>query len=110
MSHTYRTVGWNTHKRAYDAVAATSALMLAALVAAGTWWRFPQVTVETALIRGFGITAFVLLHVVVVPLFSAAPPRRFLLDWNLACLLAHMLLIGIPAALMARRWYEAPHR
>lgn len=58
----------------------------------------------------YGAAWFVLLHVVVVPLFSAAPPRRFLLDWNLACLLAHMLLIGIPAALMARRWYEAPHR
>ena len=48
---------------------------------------------------------FVLLHVVLVPVFSAAPPKRFLPDWNLACLLAHVVLIGIPAAWMARRWY-----
>lgn len=56
----------------------------------------------------YGAACFVLVHVVVVPLFSAAPPRSFPLDWNLACLLAHMLLIGIPAALMARHWYDAP--
>ncbi|HEY0502630.1 MAG TPA: hypothetical protein VGD42_03960 [Lysobacter sp.] len=53
----------------------------------------------------YGAAWFVLVHVVVVPLFSAAPPKRFLLDWNLACLLAHMLLIGMPSALMARRWW-----
>ena len=56
----------------------------------------------------YGAAWFVLVHVVAVPLFSAAPPKRLLLDWNLACLLAHMLLVGIPTALMARRWYEAP--
>ena len=40
-------------------------------------------------------------------MFSAAPPRRFLLGLvDLACLLAHMLLIGIPCALFARRWHE----
>ncbi|MDR0183334.1 hypothetical protein [Lysobacter arvi] len=53
----------------------------------------------------YGAAWFVLLHVIVVPWFSAAPPTRFLPDWNLACLLAHMLLIGIPAAWMSRRWY-----
>lgn len=53
----------------------------------------------------YGAAWFVLLHVVIVPLFSAAPPRRFLPDWNLACLLAHVVLIGIPTAWMARRWY-----
>jgi len=53
----------------------------------------------------YGAAWFVLLHVIVVPLFSAAPPKRFLPDWDLACLLAHVLLIGIPSAWMARRWY-----
>lgn len=56
----------------------------------------------------YGAAWFVLVHAILVPLFSAAPPRRFLPDWNLACLLAHMLLVGIPAALMARRWHGAP--
>lgn len=55
----------------------------------------------------YGAAWFVLVHIVVVPLFSAAPPRRFLPEWNLACLAAHMLLIGIPTAWMTRRWYGA---
>jgi nitrite reductase/ring-hydroxylating ferredoxin subunit/DMSO/TMAO reductase YedYZ heme-binding membrane subunit len=78
MSHTYRAVGWNPQKRAYDVAAAAGALATVAVVAGGTWWRFPQVTIETALIRGFGITAIILLHVVL----SIGPlcriDRRFL--------------------------------
>jgi methionine sulfoxide reductase heme-binding subunit len=78
MSHTYRAVGWNPQKRAYDAVAIAGIVTTIAIVAAGTWWRFPQVTVETALIRGFGITALILLHIVL----SIGPlcriDRRFL--------------------------------
>lgn len=53
----------------------------------------------------YGALWFVLVHLLVVPMFSLAPPKRFPLDWNLACLLAHMVLIGIPCALAARRWY-----
>lgn len=53
----------------------------------------------------YGAAWFVLLHVILVPMFSAAPPTQFLPAWNLACLLAHMVLVGIPSALMARRWY-----
>jgi nitrite reductase/ring-hydroxylating ferredoxin subunit/DMSO/TMAO reductase YedYZ heme-binding membrane subunit len=78
MSHAYRAVGWNPQKRAYDAIALAGAVATTAVVAGGTWWRFPQVTIETALIRGFGITALVLLHVVL----SIGPlcriDRRFL--------------------------------
>ena len=95
MSHTYRAVGWNAHKRAYDAVAVTFAFTLAALVAGGTWWRFPQVTVETALIRGFGITAFVLLHVVL----SIGPLCR--LDRRLLPLLYNRRHLGVLTFLFA---------
>src|SRR5262245_47961872 len=55
----------------------------------------------------YGAAWFVLIHLIAVPLFSLAPPRHFLPAWNLACLLAHMLLIGIPAALFARKWHGA---
>lgn len=55
----------------------------------------------------YGALCFVLIHVIAVPMFSAAPPRRFLLDWNIACLLAHMVLVGVPTALFARRWHGA---
>lgn len=58
----------------------------------------------------YGAAWFALVHGIAVPLFSAAPPRHFLPEWNLACLLAHMLLIGVPAAWMARRWHGAPLR
>lgn len=64
MSHSYRAVGWTPHKRTYDLMAGGAAGAVAAMVAAGSWWRFPQITVETALIRAFGITAILLLHVV----------------------------------------------
>lgn len=55
----------------------------------------------------YGALCYVLIHVIAVPMFSAAPPRRFLLDWSIACLLAHMLLVGVPCALFARRWHSA---
>ena len=78
MSHTYRAIGWNPQKRTYDAVAVAGAVTTMMIVAVGTWWRFPQVTIETALIRGFGVTAFILLHIVL----SIGPlcriDRRFL--------------------------------
>lgn len=78
MSHAYRAVGWNTHKRTYDLIAGGAAGLSTALVAAGSWWRFPQITIETALIRALGVTAILLLHVVL----SIGPlcriDRRFL--------------------------------
>ena len=64
MSHSYRAIGWNPHKRSYDLIAASAATAIVVTVAAGTWWRMPQVTIETMLIRGFAIAAIVLLHVV----------------------------------------------
>lgn len=71
--------------------------------------RDHRVLRERPLLAGalYGAAWFVLLHIVIVPLFSAAPPKHFPLDWNLACLLAHMVLIGIPTAWMTRRWYAA---
>src|SRR5262245_44555559 len=78
MSHSYRSVGWNAQKRAYDLIAIAGAVGCAALVGGGTWWRLPQVTIETTLLRAFGVTAIILLHVVL----SIGPlcriDRRFL--------------------------------
>ena len=36
MSHTYRAIGWNPQKRAYDAIAIAGAITTAAIVAIGT--------------------------------------------------------------------------
>jgi nitrite reductase/ring-hydroxylating ferredoxin subunit len=78
MGHAYRAVGWNRQKRVYDATLAGGIVACVALFAALTWRANPEVTAETLLIRSFGATAFVLLHVVL----SIGPlcrlDRRFL--------------------------------
>lgn len=59
----------------------------------------------------YGAAMFVLQHLVVLPLFSAAPAKEFQPDWMLACLVAYALLLGIPGALLARHWHGTggPH-
>jgi nitrite reductase/ring-hydroxylating ferredoxin subunit/DMSO/TMAO reductase YedYZ heme-binding membrane subunit len=64
VSHQYRAIGWNRHKRTYDAIAVSVVAVVMALVAAGTAWRSPSVTVETLVLRATGVTAFLLLHVI----------------------------------------------
>jgi sulfoxide reductase heme-binding subunit YedZ len=78
MSTTYRTVGWNSQKRRYDAIAATG---IAAYV--GTFLGVeaavrPELTIETLLIRALGSAAFVLLHVILCIGPLARLDRRFL--------------------------------
>ncbi len=63
MSHSYQAVGWNRQKKVYDRillVAVLAFLMVFILVSA---LMNPNATAETLLIRGFGLSAFVLLHV-----------------------------------------------
>lgn len=78
MSHGYRAVGWNPHKRAYDVIAGGGALVCALVIALGTLALQPHITAETLLLRTFGGTAWLLLHVVL----SIGPlcrlDRRFL--------------------------------
>jgi nitrite reductase/ring-hydroxylating ferredoxin subunit/DMSO/TMAO reductase YedYZ heme-binding membrane subunit len=64
MSVAYRAVGWNRHKKRYDAlVLGAVAAMLTALVAGGAFVN-PNATIETLLIRALAVTALVLLHVI----------------------------------------------
>jgi nitrite reductase/ring-hydroxylating ferredoxin subunit/DMSO/TMAO reductase YedYZ heme-binding membrane subunit len=78
MSHAYRAVGWNPQKRTYDLVALGGAGLVVLTIAVGTVVLQPYVTVETVVLRAFGGTAWVLLHVVL----SIGPvcrlDRRFL--------------------------------
>lgn len=53
----------------------------------------------------YGAACFVLVHVIVVPLYSAAPPRTIPFDWYGACFAAHVVLVGIPCGLLARYWH-----
>jgi nitrite reductase/ring-hydroxylating ferredoxin subunit/DMSO/TMAO reductase YedYZ heme-binding membrane subunit len=95
MSHTYRAVGWNSHKRYYDLVAVLSAFACAALIGGGTWLRQPHITVETTLLRAFGGTAWLLLHVVL----SIGPLCR--LDRRLLPLLYNRRHLGVLTFLFA---------
>ena len=69
--------------------------MTVAVVSVGTWWRMPQVTIETAIIRGFGVTAIILLHVVL----SIGPLCR--IDRRLLPLLYNRRHLGVITFLCA---------
>lgn len=73
MAHAYRAVGWNRSKRLYDTTLAGGIALCLALFVGLTLWLQPAATVETLLIRAFGATAFVLLHVIL----SIGPLCRF---------------------------------
>jgi nitrite reductase/ring-hydroxylating ferredoxin subunit/DMSO/TMAO reductase YedYZ heme-binding membrane subunit len=89
MSHQYRAVGWNAHKRAYDLVAGGVALLVMAVVAGGTAWRMPEATAETLVLRATAVTAFLLLHVIL----SIGPLCR--LDRRLLPLLYNRRHLGV---------------
>lgn len=95
MSHQYRAVGWNAHKRAYDAIAVGLSATTMAVVAGGTAWRFPSVTVETLVLRSTAVTAFLLLHVIL----SIGPLCR--LDRRLLPLLYNRRHLGVLTFLLA---------
>jgi methionine sulfoxide reductase heme-binding subunit len=95
VSHQYRSVGWNAHKRAYDAIAVGTTLLVMVIVAAGTLWRSPFATVETLMLRATSIAALLLLHVIL----SIGPLCRF--DRRLLPLLYNRRHLGVLMCLVA---------
>lgn len=95
MSHQYRAIGWNPHKRMYDAGAVTLALALMLVVGGGTAWRMPSATAETLLLRATGVTALLLLHIVL----SIGPLCR--LERRLLPLLYNRRHLGVLTFLIA---------
>jgi nitrite reductase/ring-hydroxylating ferredoxin subunit/DMSO/TMAO reductase YedYZ heme-binding membrane subunit len=102
MSVAYRAVGWNRQKRRYDATVLTAlAAMLVVLVGVGAIVN-PNATIETLLIRGLAIAAFILLHVIL----SIGPlcrlDRRFLpLLYNRRHLGVTMFIVALAHAVFA---------
>lgn len=95
MSQAFRAVNWNRQKWLYDATAIVALLIFLALFTGVSVTRNDTLTAETLLIRGLGLAALVLLHVIlrIGPLTRL--DRRFLpLLYNrrhlgvLVCLLA----------------------
>ena len=64
MGAEYTSVQWNRQKRLYDFVLAGAAGTMLIVFGVATKMLFPFVTDEIMLIRAFGATAFVLLHVI----------------------------------------------
>ena len=78
MSVTYRAIGWNPQKKAYDAWIGIGGALYLTVFIAGMLVVHPQATIETLIIRGTGSLAFLMLHVIL----SIGPlcrlDRRFL--------------------------------
>jgi nitrite reductase/ring-hydroxylating ferredoxin subunit/DMSO/TMAO reductase YedYZ heme-binding membrane subunit len=64
LSVAYKSVGWNRQKRIYDTVLIGSVAAYLALFVGLGLALFPDATAETLLIRAFGTSALLLLHVV----------------------------------------------
>src|SRR6185436_7467155 len=64
MAHAYRAVGWNRQKKLYDATLLAGVAAFFALFVGVRALAEPNATLETLLIRGFGVSAFTLLHVI----------------------------------------------
>lgn len=95
MSVTYRAVGWNPQKRAYDFWIAGAVAVYLALFGAGMLVTQPNATAETILIRASGTLAFLLLHVIL----SIGPICR--LDSRFLPLLYNRRHLGVTMCLVA---------
>lgn len=96
MSDGYRAVQWNRQKARYDrALGAGVVAYLALFVGVGAA-AFPDVTIETLLIRGLGSAALLLLHVILSIGPLARLDRRFLpLLYNRRHLGVSMFLLAL---------------
>jgi nitrite reductase/ring-hydroxylating ferredoxin subunit len=78
MSVGYSGIQWNRQKRWYDAMVGGIVLLTLATFIGVSLAVHPRITVETLVIRGAGVTAFALLHVVLCIGPLARLDRRFL--------------------------------
>ena len=66
MGHSYKAVGWNRQKRAYDLTLwAGIVIYLGLFIGLGSVFH-PNVTIETLIIRGLATAAFLLLHIILI--------------------------------------------
>ena len=78
MSLSYRVVDWNRQKRWYDISLGLLLLLGLGTYLAGSALRFPNLTLESLILRGTAIAAFTLLHVILAIGPLARLDRRFL--------------------------------
>src|SRR6266705_4523235 len=78
MSTEYRAISWNRQKKIYDVVVVSLLLTYVLLFVGIGVWANPTATAETLMIRAFGTTAILLLHIVLCIGPLARLDRRFL--------------------------------
>ncbi len=99
MSAFYKAVNWNRQKYIYDGLLAASVAGYLAVYVAVTLLRDGNATLETALIRGLGTAAFVLLTIILAIGPLARFDRRFLpILYNRRHLGVTMCLLGLAHA------------
>lgn len=95
MSSHFQAVNWNRQKFIYDGLALGGVLLFFGVFAAASLLRQPDITAETVIIRGLGLAAIVLLHLILcIGPICRLDPRFLPLLYNrrhlgvLMCLLA----------------------
>ncbi len=108
MSAHYQAVGWNRHKKTYDLVVVGLVVTCLALFVAVGMWRVPHANPVTLLLRGLGVTGFVLLHLVlsIGPLARLSPVFAPLL-YNRRHLGVTMFAVAAAHGLFALGYYHA---
>jgi nitrite reductase/ring-hydroxylating ferredoxin subunit len=102
MSAFYRAVNWNRQKFIYDGLLVTVIAMYLGLFVGTTLVRDPQATLETALIRGFGTAALLLLGIILAIGPLARLDARFLpILYNRRHLGVTMCLLALSHAVFA---------
>lgn len=108
MSTHYQAVNWNPQKRIYDALLALGVVLFLAAYLGVDFILNPNVTVETALIRSFGLGALVLLHVILcIGPLCRLDPRFLPLLYNRRHLGVSMFLLALAHAGFATVQYHA---
>ncbi len=99
MSLRYIAVNWNRQKRVYDTVLGLGVVGSVAAFVIGTLAGHPDATIETALIRGLGLTGFLLLNLILAigPL-TRLDPRFLPLLYNRRHLGVTLALLGLAHA------------
>lgn len=108
MSGKYKAVGWNRQKKIYDrTLVAGIVLVVAAFVGASTVFK-PGFPLETFILRATSLSAFLLLHVILVIGPLARLDRRFLpLLYNRRHLGVSMCVLALIHAVFAILYYHA---
>jgi nitrite reductase/ring-hydroxylating ferredoxin subunit/DMSO/TMAO reductase YedYZ heme-binding membrane subunit len=108
MAHTYQAVGWNRQKKLYDFTLASCVVAFFALFVGVSALANPDATLETLLIRGFGVSAFTLLHVILCIGPLARLDARFLpLLYNRRHMGVTMFVLGLAHGTFALIQYHA---